>query len=75
MKIETLDKYIKVISEEGHYLTSYKDGEDILLFTSFKVMCAPKGTDLNNLREIEEVDNTYYNELQMQRLKEIENGN
>lgn len=73
MKVEILDKYIRVISDEGFYITSYQYGDDILSYSSSVIMFAPLGTDLNNLREIEEVDNTYYNELQMQRLKEIEN--
>lgn len=70
MKIETLEQYIKVTAEEGLYISEYKEGNDILTFSSSKLMFAPLGTDLSNLREITEEENNRYNELLIQKLKE-----
>jgi hypothetical protein len=75
MKIETLEKYIKVTAEEGFYISDYKEGDDILNFSSFKEMYAPLYTDLSNLREITEEENNIYNQLQEIKLRELENGN
>lgn len=70
MKVETLEKYIKVTAEEGFYISDYKEGDDILTFSSSKLMFAPLGTDLSNLREITEEENNRYNELQIEKIKE-----
>ena len=70
MKIEKTDKYIKVTAEDSGYLTSYKDGEDILAYTSSRIMYAPLTADLSDLRDISAEDNNKYEEL---RLK-AENG-
>ena len=70
MKIETTDKYIKVIAEDGGYLTSYKDGDDIWTYTSSRIIFAPLTADLSGLRDISAEDNNKYEEL---RLK-AENG-
>lgn len=70
MKIETLEKYIKVTAEEGFYISEYKEGDDILTFSSSKLMFAPLGTDLSNLRDITEEENNRLSELQIQKLKE-----
>lgn len=75
MKIETLEKYIKVTANEGFYITDYKDGDDILSYSSFKIMFAPLNSDLTNLREITEEENNRYVELQEIKLREQENGN
>ena len=74
MKIETLEKYIKVTADEGLYISDYKEGDDIINFNSFKIMFAPLGTDLSNLREITEEENNRLNELQILKQKELENG-
>lgn len=74
MKIETLEKYIKVTAEEGLYISDYKDGDDIINFNSFKIMFAPLGADLSKLREITEGENNRYSELQELKLRELENG-
>ena len=70
MKIETFEQYIKVTTEEGLYISEYKEGEDIMTFSSSRVMFAPLGTDLSNLREITEEENNHYNELLIEKLKE-----
>lgn len=72
MKVETLEKYIKVTAEEGFYISEYKEGDDILTFSSSVVMFAPLGTDLSNLRDITEEDNKRYSELQELKLRELE---
>ena len=74
MKIETLEKYIKVTADEGLYISDYKEGDDIINFNSFKIMFAPLGTDLSNLNEITEEENNRLNELQILKQKELENG-
>ena len=71
MKIEKTDKYIKVTAEDGGYLTSYKDGEDILTYTSSRIMYAPLTADLSDLRDISAEDNN--NKYEELRLK-AENG-
>lgn len=70
MKIETTDKYIKVIAEDGGYLTSYKDDDNIWTYTSSRILYAPLTADLSDLRDISAEDNNKYEEL---RLK-AENG-
>lgn len=70
MKVETLEKYIKVTAEEGFYISDYKEGDDILTFSSSKLMFAPLGTDLSNLREITEEENNRLSELQIEKIKE-----
>ena len=72
MKVETLEKYIKVTAEEGFYISEYKEGDDILTFSSSKLMFAPLGTDLSNLRDITEEENKHYLELQESKLRELE---
>lgn len=72
MKITTFEEYIKVTAEEGFYISSYKEDTDILSYSSCKIMFAPLGTDLSNLREITEEENDRYMELQLIRLNEID---
>ena len=74
MKVETLEKYIKVTAEDGFYISEYKEGDDILTFSSSKLMFAPLGTDLSNLKEITEEENNRLSELQIDRLRELEDG-
>lgn len=70
MKVETFEQYIKVTAEEGLYISEYKEGDDILTFSSSKLMFAPLGTDLSNLKEITEEENNRLSELLIQKLKE-----
>lgn len=52
MKIETLEKFIKITAEDGMCLTTFKDGDDILTYLSWRVMYAPLNKDNSNIREI-----------------------
>jgi hypothetical protein len=72
MKVETLEMYIKVTAEEGFYISDYKEGDDILSYSSSVLMFAPLGTDLSNLRDITEEENKRYSELQESKLRELE---
>jgi hypothetical protein len=73
MKIETFEQYIKVTANEGFYITSYKEGDDITTYTSSVIMFAPLNTDLSELREISEEENNKY-VLQLEMYIEQENG-
>lgn len=70
MKIEKTDKYIKIVAEDGHYLTSYKEGDNIWEYTSSRIIFTPLTADISTLRDITVEDNNKYEEL---RLK-AENG-
>mgnify|MGYP003291487883 FL=1 len=70
MNIETTDKYIKVIAEDGGYLTSYKDGDNICTYTSSRIIYAPLTADLSDLRDITADENNNYERLRL----EAENG-
>lgn len=70
MKIETTDKYIKVIAEDGGYMTSYKDGDNIWTYTSSRIIYAPLNADLSDLRDITAEENNNYEKLRL----EAENG-
>lgn len=71
MKTETTDKYIKVIAEDGCYLTSYKEGDDILTYSSCRVMYAPKTAFLGDLRDITDEMDAKYNEEKIIKEKEV----
>lgn len=59
MKVEKTDKYIKITSDDGMYLTDYVEGEDIMKFNAFRTMFAPLNADIEGLKEIDE--GTYNN--------------
>lgn len=71
MKIINLEKFMKVSADEGMYLTRFRDGEDILTFTSAKVIYAPLGTKFENLKEITKEENDKYEALLESKLKEL----
>lgn len=52
MKIEKLEKFIKVEPEEGMVLTTFKEGDNILDYTSATKMFAPHSINLDEYREI-----------------------
>lgn len=63
MKIETNDKFKKITPDEGMVLTSFKEGDDIINYTSARLMYCPLNLELNDLREItEEEDSKYMDE-------------
>lgn len=71
MKIETNDKFKKIIPEDGFVLTSFKDGDDILNYASAKVMYVPLNANLENLREISVEENDNYIKLQEESFEEL----
>lgn len=70
MKIEHTEKYIKIVAEDGHYLTTYKDGDNIWEYTSSRIIYAPLTADISTLRDITVEEHNNYEEM---RLK-AENG-
>jgi hypothetical protein len=75
MKIETFEKYIKVTAEKGFFITDYKEGDDILNFSSGIVMITPLNADLSNLREINEEENNRLNDVQIKEIERREKEN
>ena len=71
MKIEKTDKYIKVIAEDGHYLTSYKDGDDILNYAYATKQYSPLTYDITKLREITQEESDKLAKEQEQKIKEL----
>ena len=53
MKTEQFDTYIKITADDGCVITSYKEGDDILTYSSCRVMYAPKTAFLGDLRDID----------------------
>lgn len=71
MKIETNDKFKKITPEEGLVLTSFKEGDDILNYTSARVIYAPLNANLEDLREISVEENDSYLKLQEEAFEEL----
>lgn len=69
MIVETLEKYIKLVAEEG-YITNY-DGSDILNYSYAKVVYTPLNEDISTYREITEEENLKYIEEQEIFLKNL----
>lgn len=65
MKIEKFEKYKKITPEDGFVFTNYKDGDNILTYTSAKIIFAPLHDNLENWREITiEENEKYLNQLE-----------
>lgn len=62
MKTEQFDNYIKITADDGCVLTNYKESEDILTYTSCRIMYAPKTAFLGDLRDITDEVDAKYNE-------------
>ena len=62
MKIETNDKFKKITPEEGLVLTSFKEDDDIINYTSARVIYCPLTTEISDLREITEEEDARYQE-------------
>lgn len=69
MIVETLEKYIILVAEEG-YITNY-DGSDILNYSYAKVVYTPLNEDISTYREITEEENLKYIEEQEEILKNL----
>ena len=52
MKVEIKPKFQIVTPEEGFVLTNYKEGDDILSYSSFKSCYCPLDCDHSHIREI-----------------------
>ena len=52
MQVITNSKYKIVQPEAGYVLTNYKEGDDILTYSSFKECICPLSCDLKHLNEI-----------------------
>ena len=71
MKTEQFDNYIKITADDGCVITSYKEGDDILTYTSCKIMYAPKTAFLGDLRDINDEMDAKYNEEKIIKEKEV----
>ena len=71
MKTEQFDNYIKITADEGYVITSYKEGDDILTYTSCKIMYAPKTAFLGDLRDITDEVDAKYNEEKTIKEREV----
>lgn len=71
MKIEQFDNYIKITADEGYFITNYKEGDDILTYSSCRVMYAPKTAFLGDLRDITDEMDAKYNEERIIKEKEV----
>lgn len=72
MKVEKLEKYTKVESEEGMVLTTFKDGDNILEYTSATKMFAPHSINLDEYREIFMDENDKYLKEQLEEIQRLE---
>lgn len=52
MKVEIKTKFQIVTPEDGFVLTNYKEGDDILTYSSFKSCYCPLDCDHSHIREI-----------------------
>ena len=71
MKTEQFDNYIKITADEGYVITSYKEGDDILTYSSCKIMYAPKTAFLGDLRDITDEVDAKYNEERIIKEREV----
>lgn len=71
MKTEQFDNYIKITADEGYVISSYKEGDDILTYTSCKIMYAPKTAFLGDLRDITDEMDAKYNEERIIKEREV----
>ena len=71
MKIEQFDNYIKITADYGCFITSYKEGYDILTYSSCKIMYAPKTVFLGDLRDITDEMDAKYNEEKLIKEREV----
>ena len=71
MKIEQFDNYIKITADEGYVITNYKEGDDILAYSSCRIMYAPKTAFLGDLRDITDEMDAKYNEDRIIKEREV----
>lgn len=71
MKTEQFDNYIKITADDNCVITSYKEGDDILTYSSCRIMYAPKTAFLGDLRDITDEMDAKYNEEKIIKEKEV----
>ena len=71
MKTEQFDNYIKITADDGCVITSYKEGDDILTYSSCRIMYAPKTAFLGDLRDISVEMDAKYNEEKIIKEREV----
>ena len=71
MKTEQFDNYIKITADEGYVITNFKEGDDILTYSSCRVMYAPKTAFLGDLRDITNEMDAKYNEERIIKEREV----
>lgn len=74
MKVELFEKYKKITSDEGKVLTSFKNGQNILDYSSYNVMYTPLTFDEKTINEISNEYDVYYKQEQENELLKIEEG-
>lgn len=62
MKIQDKGNYLLIEAQEGHYLTPFKDGDNVRLYFSSRICICPIGKS-DNIREITEDENKQYIDL------------
>ena len=67
MKIQDKGNYLLIEAQEGHYLTPFKDGDNVRLYFSSRICICPIGKS-DNIREITEEENNHYLKLQEEAL-------
>ena len=73
MIIEKINSLYSIKSENGLYLTTFKDGDDIKKFYASKVIYATNPSKIKKLREITNNEYTkYIDEMEKALLEEIE---
>ena len=72
MKVEKLEKFTKVEPEEGMVLTTFKEGDNILDYSSATKMFAPHSINLDEYREISIEENKKYLEEQLEEIQRLE---
>lgn len=72
MKIEKLEKFTKVESEEGMVLTIFKEGDNILDYSSATKIFVPHSINLDEYREISIDENDKYLKEQLEEIQRLE---
>lgn len=75
MKIEKFEKYLKITAEKDMFLTDYKDGDDIITFSSSIIMIMPVNGDYSDVREITTEENDNLENLQLIEIQKREKEN
>lgn len=75
MKIEKFEKYLKITAEKDMFLTDYKEGDDIITFSSSIIMIMPVNADYSDVREITIEENDNLENLQLIELQKREKEN